>query len=150
MRIAIGSDHAGYELKGHIRSLVEGLGHSVIDVGTDSMEPVDYPDYGIKVANMVSKGEVDRGILICGTGAGMCCVANKVKGIRAAVCTDVLSAIQAREHLDANILVLGGRITGKVTAKEIVEEWLKAAFEGGRHAKRLKKIKEWEETHILD
>ena len=150
MRIAIGSDHGGYELKGHIKPLLVRLGHKVVDVGTDSMEPVDYPDYGIKVAKMVSKGEVDMGILICGTGAGMCCVANKVKGVRAAVCTDIRLAIQAREHLDANILVLGGRITGKVVAEEILEGWLKAAFEGGRHEKRLKKIKEWEETHILD
>src|SRR5512139_1591220 len=140
MRIAIGSDHAGLELKTEILSLLKDLGHEYIDYGTDTPASVDYPDYGEKVSHDVAKGKVDRGILICGTGIGMSIVANKFPFVRAALCNDLFSAKMSRLHNDANILIMGGRIVGKDLAKEIVRTWIETPFEGGRHQSRLKKI----------
>ena len=140
MRIAIGSDHAGLELKTEILSLLKALGHEYIDYGTDTPASVDYPDYGEKVSYDVAKGKVDRGILICGTGIGMSIVANKFRGVRAALVNDLYSARCSREHNDSNVLVIGGRVVGKELAKEIARVWLNTSFAGGRHQKRLEKI----------
>ena len=146
MKIAIGSDHAGLELKEYIKQLLAGGDYEVMDYGTHSPQSVDYPDYGFKVAQAVASGEADRGILVCGTGMGMSIVANKVKGIRAALAFDTYTAVQSREHLDANVLVLGERVTGKGLAEEIVRSWLSAEFEGGRHSGRIAKIDAFEKT----
>ncbi|MDI6801479.1 MAG: ribose 5-phosphate isomerase B [Thermodesulfovibrionales bacterium] len=140
MLIAIGSDHAGLEMKTEIISLLKQLGHEYIDYGTDSPQSVDYPDFGEKVADAVSTANADRGILICGTGIGMSIVANKFPNIRASLCNELFSAKMSRLHNDANILVLGGRIVGKDLAKEIVCTWMTTPFEKGRHLKRLEKI----------
>jgi ribose 5-phosphate isomerase B len=140
VRIAIGSDHAGLDLKTEIIGLIKELGHDCIDHGTDSPESVDYPDFGEKVARSVSDGTADRGILICGTGIGMSIVANKFPGIRAALCNELFTAKMSRLHNDANVLVMGGRIVGKDLAKEIVRTWIVTPFEYGRHMNRLKKI----------
>ncbi|HOJ71338.1 MAG TPA: ribose 5-phosphate isomerase B [Syntrophorhabdaceae bacterium] len=148
MNIAIGSDHAGFELKDYIKNILVQMGHNVEDVGTDGLGSVDYPDFGIEVAWLVSEGKVEKGILVCGTGIGMGIVANKVKGIRASLVYDLYTAIQSRKHLDANILVLGGRVTGKGLAEEIVKTWLTTSFEGGRHKKRIEKIEAWEKEHL--
>lgn len=148
MLVAVGSDHAGLELKLDIVSVLKELGHEYIDYGTDTPLSVDYPDFGEKVSEAVSAAKVDRGILICGTGIGMSMVANKVSGIRAALCNDLFSARMSRLHNDANILVLGGRIIGKDLAKEIVRTWLSTPFEGGRHLNRLRKITLIEEKNI--
>lgn len=146
MKIAIGSDHAGLELKEYIKQLLAGGDHEVTDYGTHSPESVDYPDYGFKVARAVAAGEADRGILVCGTGMGMNIVANKVNGIRAALAFDTYTAVQSRKHLDANVLVLGERVTGKGLAEEIVRSWLAAPFEGGRHSGRIAKIDAFEKN----
>lgn len=146
MKIAIGSDHAGFGLKEDVLALLKETGSEVIDCGTNTTASVDYPDFGEKVARMVSAGEVDRGILICGTGIGMSMVANKFPNVRAALCNDLFSAKMSRLHNDANILVLGGRIIGKDLAAEIVRTWLDTAFEGDRHMRRLQKIKKIEDT----
>ena len=148
MKVAIGSDHAGYELKEHIKGVLEKEGYSIIDLGPQTADSVDYPDFGIKVARFVSAKEAEKGILICGTGIGMSVVANKVKGIRASLSQDIYTAIQSRKHLDANILVLGARVIGTGIAEEIAKTWLLTPFEGGRHEKRVEKIKDWEEKHI--
>jgi ribose 5-phosphate isomerase B len=141
MKIAIGSDHAGFELKEDIKAYLKELGiHEFMDCGTYDTTSVDYPDFGIKVAKAITNGEVERGILICGTGIGMSMVAGKVKGVRAALCQDLYTARMSREHNDANILVMGGRIVGKGLAREMVKVWLTTGFEGGRHRKRLEKI----------
>ena len=146
MKIAIGSDHAGFGLKEDVLELLKGLNHEIVDCGTYSTESVDYPDFGEKVSKMVSAGEVERGILICGTGLGMSMVANKFPNVRAALCNDLFSARMSRLHNDANVLVLGGRIIGKDLASEIVSTWMSTAFEGDRHMRRLNKIKKIEET----
>jgi len=140
MIIALASDHAGYELKQYVKSYLEEVGVNLEDFGTFKTDSVDYPDYGILAARAVAKGKADRGILICGTGIGMSIVANKVKGIRAALCTSVTMAEQSRLHVDANILVLGGRITDHQLAQKIVAVWLKTPFEGERHLRRVNKI----------
>jgi len=140
MKIAIGSDHAGVELKCELVKLFNEMGADVLDVGTYSSESVDYPDFGDKVATAVSKGEVERGVLICGTGIGMSIVANKFRNIRAALCSEPFSARMSRLHNDANILVIGGRVTGVELAKDIAKVWMETPFEGGRHANRLHKI----------
>jgi ribose 5-phosphate isomerase B len=140
MKVAIGSDHAGFELKEMISNIVKEMGNEVIDMGTGSSCSVDYPDYAEAVADAVSKGKVERGILICGTGIGMSIVANKFKNVRAALCNDLFTAKMSRLHNDANILCLGGKIIGKDLAKEIVHIWFSTHFEGGRHEKRLEKI----------
>ncbi len=143
MRIIIASDHAGYKLK---KSLIEFLDkkYSVKDFGTDSEESVDYPDFGFSTSEKVAQGEFDRGILICGTGIGMSIVANKVKGIRAALCNSVKIAKLSRQHNDANILVLPGRFMNKDLAQEIVKVWLTTEFEDGRHQRRIDKIEAYE------
>lgn len=140
MVIAIGSDHAGFELKEEIKAYLKELGIPYNDLGPQNSSSVDYPDYGEKVAEMVSKGTVKRGILICGTGIGMSIVANKFPGVRAALCNEPLCATLSRQHNDANILVMGGRLIGKVMARVILKTWLNTGFEGGRHESRLKKI----------
>jgi ribose 5-phosphate isomerase B len=146
MKIAIGSDHAGFVLKEEVLALLKKLSFEVIDCGTNDTSSVDYPDFGEKVSRLVSAGEVDRGILICGTGIGMSMVANKFPNVRASLCNDLFSAKMSRLHNDANVLVLGGRIIGKDLAAEIVTTWMSTPFEGDRHLKRLHKIKKIEET----
>ena len=148
MKVAIGSDHAGIELKKDIVSLLNEMKIECIDFGTDSPQSVDYPDFGEKVSKAVSAGNVERGILICGTGIGMSIVANKIPDIRASLCNDLFTAKMSRLHNDANVLVIGGRIVGRDLAKEIVRTWFSTEFEGGRHANRLKKIKLIEERFI--
>ena len=140
MFVIIGSDHAGLDLKKDVLDLLMDLGHEYADYGTDTPQSVDYPDFGEKVAQAVSSGKADRGILICGTGIGMSIVANKFHNIRAALCNDLFSAKMSRLHNDANILVMGGRIIGKDLARAIVNTWMKTDFESGRHLNRLKKI----------
>ena len=140
MDIIIGSDHAAFLMKRQIKTFLEGRGLSVADVGPDSETSVDYPDFGIKVATAVSSGEYDRGILMCGTGLGMSMVANRFPHVRAALCNDLFAARMSRQHNDANILVMGGRVIGDVLAMEIVKTWLKTPFDGGRHVLRLEKF----------
>jgi ribose 5-phosphate isomerase B len=140
MRIAVGSDHAGFELKEDLRAFLAEQQVQVLDLGAFSGAPVDYPDVAVKVAEKVAGGEVERGLLICGTGIGMSIVANRFAGIRAAVCRDVYTARLSREHNNANILALGGRLTGKGLAREILKVWLETEFQGGRHERRLSKI----------
>jgi ribose 5-phosphate isomerase B len=148
MKVAIGADHAGLEMKKEIINLLIDLGYEYIDYGTETPESVDYPDFGEKVSADVSRGIVERGILICGTGIGMSIVANKFPHVRAALCNELFSAKMSRLHNDANILVLGGRIIGKDLAKEIVRTWMITPFEGGRHVNRLKKISLIEEKTL--
>jgi ribose 5-phosphate isomerase B len=148
LKVAIGSDHAGFELKEFVKNLLKEKGYEVIDVGTNSQERTHYPIYAKKVAKMVSEGEVDRGVLICGSGIGMSIVANKFKGVRAALCHNVYSAKYSRLHNNANILCLGGRITAQDLTKEIVEVWFSTPFEGGRHSDRLKIIEEIENENF--
>lgn len=145
MLLAIGSDHAGYELKEDIKLHLKAMGHEVTDFGAMGRESVDYPDIGLGVARKVADGSFEGGILVCGTGIGMSIAANKVKGIRAALCGDTFSARAAREHNDANILVLGERVVGKGLARDIVSSWLGATFLAGRHGERLAKIAAAEE-----
>ncbi|MEN2994274.1 MAG: ribose 5-phosphate isomerase B [Thermodesulfovibrio sp.] len=140
MKIAIGADHAGFELKELVSKFIKDKGHEVIDMGTGNSCSVDYPDYAEKVAKAVSDGEVERGILICGTGIGMSIVANKFKNIRAALCNDLFTAKMSRLHNDSNILCMGARVIGKGLALEIVKTWLDTPFEGERHLKRIEKI----------
>lgn len=144
MKIGIGSDHGGFELKEYIKEYLDKEGISYIDYGTNSTDSVDYPDYGKKVANAVVSKEVDRAIVVCGTGIGISIACNKVKGIRCALCGDTYSARMSREHNNANILALGGRVIGRDLALEIVSIWLKTEFSGGRHEKRVEKISEIE------
>jgi len=145
MKIAIGSDHAGFELKERIKAFLDARATQWQDFGTDSADFTDYPDYGFPAAEAVARGEFDLGILICGTGIGMSIAANKVRGIRAALCTSPEMAAFSRRHNDANILTLGGRILSPKEAVEIVETWLKTAFEGNRHSRRVGKIRSYEE-----
>lgn len=140
MKIVIGADHAGYELKEIITNLLKEIGYEPVDIGTGSSCSVDYPDYAEAVAKAVSDGIYERGILICGTGIGMSIVANKFKNIRAALCNDLFTAKMSRLHNDANILCMGSRIIGTGLAKEIVKTWLTTNFEGDRHLKRLEKL----------
>ena len=140
MRIAIGADHRGYSIRGRIADLLRRLGHVVDDMGTFGGEAVDYPDIAAAVARKVSRGEVDRGILICGTGLGMSITANKFPGVRAAPCHDDLTAEMSRRHNDANILCLPADFLGEGLLDRMVEIWLNTEFEGGRHARRVAKI----------
>lgn len=144
MRIAIGSDHAGFAMKQMIVGLLSGLGHTYEDFGCFNSNSVDYPDIAQPVAEAVSKKSFDRGILVCSTGIGMSIVANKVPGIRAAVCHDTFSARRAREHNDANVLCLGEWVIGQGLMREIVTTYLSADFAGGRHARRVEKIQAME------
>jgi len=140
MKIAIGADHAGYLMKETVKKYLHDKEIQFTDFGTFKMERTDYPDYAYKVANAVSKQEADLGILICGTGIGMCIAANKVKGIRAGSAWNTKSAELGRLHNNANILCLGARLLGEDEAVTIVETWLNTSFEGGRHEKRIEKI----------
>ncbi|EGK10742.1 ribose 5-phosphate isomerase B [Desmospora sp. 8437] len=140
MRIVIGSDHGGLNLKETVKQVVSELGMEITDVGCDCPDSVDYPDYALPVAEKVAQGEFDRGILICGTGIGMSIAANKVKGIRCAVVSDEYSARMSREHNNANILALGERVVGPGLAEDIVRTWLTTEFAGGRHHRRVDKI----------
>lgn len=142
MKIVIASDHAGYFLKEKIKDFLVKENHEVIDVGCFSHVAVDYPEYGVRAIEKLLQGEVERGILICGTGIGMSIVANRFRGIRAALCHEPFSAKMARLHNDANVLVLGGRLIGDGLAIEIVKTFLDTSFEGGRHEKRLKMIED--------
>ena len=144
MKIAIGNDHAAVELKNQIMAYVKELGHEVENYGTDATASCNYPDYGEKVARAVAEGRADCGILICGTGVGISIAANKVKGIRAAVCSDVTTARLVKEHNNANISAFGARIVGEELAKDIVKSYLEAEFLGGRHAERVAMIEEIE------
>jgi len=145
MKIAVGSDHRGFEAKQVIKAIVSELGHDCIDLGTNDNNPVDYPDFAYAVATAVSKKEADRGILVCATGLGMSIAANKIKGIRAALCHDELSAQISRDHNDANVLCISGDQVGQVLLRRIVEVWLNTKFSGGRHQRRVKKITAIEE-----
>ena len=140
MQIGLACDHGGFELKEELKAFLKSLGAEPIDMGTFTQDSVDYPDFGIPVAEKISRGELEKGILICGTGIGMSIVANKFRGVRAALVNDLYSSRLSREHTDANILVIGGRIVGKDLAKEIVRVWLQTPFAGGRHKRRLEKI----------
>ena len=140
MKVAVGSDHGGLELKKVVDEVLEAEGIQVIDIGTNSHDSVDYPDYARKVAEMVRDGAADLGVLVCGTGIGMSIAANKVSGVRAALAWDIYTARMARRHNNANVLTLGGRVTGPELAKEIVRTFVREPFEGGRHEKRLHKI----------
>ena len=137
MKIAIGSDHAGFQYKDRIRDFLEGLGHSVTDFGTHSEEPVDYPLFIRPVAEAVARGEFDRGVVLGGSGNGEAIVANRVKGIRCALCWNADSARLGRQHNDANMLSLGQRMMSLETALQIVQIWLETPFEGGRHQRRI-------------
>lgn len=141
MRIALGCDHRGFKLKQAVMEFLQQSGYSYHDFGCYSTESVDYPDFAQKVGNAVASGEFDRGILICDTGIGMCIAANKIKGIRAALCHDTFTAKRARLHNDANILCLRGENIEVNEAREIVKTYLSTTFEGGRHIPRLNKIK---------
>lgn len=140
MKVGIGCDHAGLDLKLEIMSLLKEMSLDCTDFGTSSAQSVDYPDFGERVSGAVGAGSVDRGILICGTGIGMSIVANKFPGVRASLCNDLFTARMSRLHNDANVLVMGGRIIGKDLAKEIARVWFSTAFEGGRHQRRVDKI----------
>ena len=140
MRIAIGSDHHGHGIRSTVIQLLERLEHQTIDMGSNEPGPVDYPDVAQLVADSVGRGDVDRGILICGTGIGMCIAANKVSGVRAAPCHDDLTAEMSRRHNDLNVLCLSADMLGEKLVDRMVEIWLKTPFESGRHARRVEKI----------
>lgn len=147
MRIVIGSDHAGWEIKEDLQSFLKKLGHEVKDLGTNGPESVDYPDYALAVAGAVAGGEAEKGIIICGTGIGSSIAANKIPGIRAALCHNTYTAEMSRSHNDANVLCLGERVIDKKSAREIVRVWLTTPFSNGvRHARRVEKIKKIEEN----
>lgn len=141
MKIAVGSDHRGFEAKEQIKVIVAELGHECIDFGTNDGNPVDYPDSAYLVAQAVSKKEADMAILACATGIGMCIAANKMKDVRAALCHDELTAAISRDHNDANVLCLSGDQIGDVLLRKIVEVWLETDFSGGRHERRVRKIR---------
>ncbi len=147
MKIAIASDHGGYNLKEKVKETLQSQGLAYEDLGTSNTRPVDYPDFAFKVAEGVARGDYQGGIIICGTGIGVSMAANKVPGIRAALCSDCFSARAAREHNDANILTLGERVTGPGLAQEIVKTFLSSQFQGGRHQNRVDKIKEAEDKY---
>ena len=146
MKIAMGSDHGGFALKEQLRQYVESKGHEAVDFGCYSPDRADYPDYGVACGEAVTKGEADRGIVVCGTGIGISIAANKVKGVRCALCTDPVMARLCREHNDANMLALGERILGIELAKGIVDAFLDTEAEGGRHAERIGKITAYDEA----
>lgn len=148
MKVAVGSDHAGFELKEAVRQILEEEKFEVQDFGCFSTEAVDYPDIARAVALAVQGGECERGILCCGTGIGMSMTANKVPGIRAALCSDVISARLSRAHNDANILAMGGRLMTPLVAGEVIKVWLSTPFEGGRHARRIEKIHAVEQQEL--
>jgi len=140
VRVAFASDHAGVDLKTLLITHTREKGHEVIDLGPSSAQAVDYPDYAHRLADRVANGEAERGVLVCGTGIGMCMAANRHHGVRAALCHDAFTAEAARRHNDANVLCLGGRTTGAWVALQIMEIFLGTAFDGGRHVRRVEKI----------
>ncbi len=140
MKIAIGSDHRGYDAKEIVKSIVAQMGHEFVDMGTHDNHPMDYPDIAYRAAISVSKHEVDRGILICSTGIGMCIAANKIDGVRAALCHDEFTAGVSRVHNDSNVLCFGADQSGEVMLRKMVETWLSSEFSGGRHERRVSKI----------
>jgi len=148
VRIGLASDHGGFELKEELRTFLKSMGADPIDMGCFNEESVDYPDFGMLVAERVSRGELERGILVCGTGIGMSIVANKFPRVRATLTNDLYSCRLSREHNDSNILILGGRVVGKDLAKEIVKVWLSTPFAGGRHLRRLEKIEALERENF--
>jgi ribose 5-phosphate isomerase B len=141
-KIAIASDHGGFELKETVIAHLLNDGWDIDDLGPSNEDSVDYPDYGIKLAETIANEKVERGIIICGTGVGMSIVVNRFPAIRGTLCSDIYTAKMCRKHNDSNILIMGGRVIGKGLASEIVDTWLNTAFEGGRHQKRLDKINE--------
>ncbi len=145
MRIAIGSDHRGYHLKEQIVAMLRGKGHEVDDAGACGTESVDYPDFAAMVAKKVSQGAAERGVLICGTGIGMAICANKFRGVRAAPCNDEVTAEISRRHNDLNVLCLSGDMLSPRAVERIVEAWFSTPFEGGRHERRVEKIRELED-----
>lgn len=149
MKLAIGNDHVAVEMKNEIMAYLESKGVEVVNVGTDTPERFNYPVSGYRVAKLVASGEVDGGVLICGTGVGISLSANKVKGIRACVCSEPYTARLAKEHNNANIIAFGARVIGVEMAKMIVDEWMNAKFQGGRHSERVAMIMEIEETQDL-
>ncbi len=149
MKLAIGNDHVAVEMKNEIRAHLESKGIEVLDVGTNSAERFNYPVSGYKVARLVADGKVDGGVLICGTGVGISLAANKVRGIRACVCSEPYTARLSKQHNNSNIIAFGARVIGIETAKMIVDEWLAAEYEGGRHQTRLDMIAEIEQTQRL-
>lgn len=147
MKIVLASDHGGFQLKETIKEHLIKNGYNITDIGVYNTDSVDYPDYGKKAAEMVANKELDRGIIICGTGIGISIAANKVQGIRCALCTNEFMAKMSRMHNDANMLALGERVLGKGVALDIVDIWLSTEFEGGRHENRVKKLMEIEKTN---
>ena len=145
--ISIASDHGGFSLKVDIVSFLNELGYEVNDMGPKNQNSVDYPDYGIRLAQAVTKNIDSRGIVICGTGIGMSIVVNRFPGIRGTLCSDLYTAKLCREHNDSNILIMGGRVVGHGLAREIVKVWLSTPFDGGRHQKRLDKINQLDESN---
>ena len=146
MRIALGSDHAGFVLKEHLREFVTSLGHQVEDYGCHSPESVDYPEVALRVGQAVAAGEAERGILVCGSGQGTCIAANKVPGIRATLCNDLYAAVMTRSHNDANVMTIGERVVGVDLAERIVSTWLTTEFSGAaRHQRRLDQIRRYEQ-----
>ena len=145
--IAIASDHGGFSLKVDIVSFLNELGYEVNDMGPKNQNSVDYPDYGIRIAQAVTQNTDSRGIVICGTGIGMSIVVNRFTGIRGTLCSDLYTAKLCREHNDSNILIMGGRVVGHGLAREIVKVWLSTPFDGGRHQKRLDKINQFDESN---
>jgi ribose 5-phosphate isomerase B len=147
MRIVVANDHRGVAAKGRVKALLAGLGHQVEDLGANGPASVDYPEYAIQVAEAVAAGRADRGVLVCATGHGMCMAANKVSGVRAANCRDVVDAELSRLHNDANVLCLAADLVGDDLMERMVRTWLETPFEGGRHARRLEKISKYEHNH---
>lgn len=146
MKIAVASDHRGFNIKGRILAQLVELHHAAQDFGPSTADICDYPDFGAKAAQAVSDGTVDRAILICGSGIGMCIIANKFRGVRAALCHDDLSAEMSRRHNDANVMCLSADLLGERLASRMIELWLSTPFEGGRHARRIAKIAEYEQS----
>ena len=145
MKVAVANDHRGVKAIEQVKAIVAQLNHECIDYGSSSEQPIDYPDAAYQAAVAVSKGDVDRAILVCGTGIGMCIASNKVKGVRAALCYDELNARISRQHNDANVLCLSGDLLGTTALRTVVETWLHTDFAGGRHQRRVRKISAIEE-----
>jgi len=147
LKVAIGSDHRGFRLKERIKKFLLSSGYEVVDLGTEGEESVDYPDFAFPVAERVARGEVDRGILVCGSGIGMSIAANKVRGVRASLCRTVDDAVMTRRHNDSNVLALSEKSTDDPAIEELVGRWLETPFDGGRHKRRIDKIAEYEKAH---
>jgi len=148
MKIAVGNDHRGVAIKQRLIALLKELGHDVSDLGVNGQASVDYPDYAIPVAEAVGSGLAERGLLICGTGHGMCIAANKVAGVRAVNCRDVIDAELSRRHNDANVLCLSADLIGEEQVEKMMQTWLATDFEGGRHARRIEKLAVYEKEHL--